>query len=410
MPAPASPPTSRPRSQGRSHPRSLAPGLVAARLPRALHPLAWWVWAVGLATAASRTADPVVLLLTLAVLGLVVSARRADAPWARALRYYLYAGLLVVGLRVVFRVVFPGPAAADDTVLVHLPQLPLPGWFAGVQVGGAVTLEAVTSAALDGLRLATLIACLGAANALANPRRVLQLLPGALYELGAATTVAVSAAPQLVESVQRIRRAQRLRGGSERGLSALRAIAVPTLHDALDRSLRLAAGMDSRGYGRAGTATPGTRRAARALLLAGLLALCVGVYALLDPTTPRLLAVGGVVLGVAASTAGLALGGRRVSRTRYRPDPWRWPESVVAAGGVLVAAVSLALPTYDPFAPPAAGLSRAGLGASLAAPSYVALAALLLAAAAGFAAPPPAPTTRTARPAPARAERTEVAA
>ncbi|WP_211355938.1 energy-coupling factor transporter transmembrane component T [Lapillicoccus jejuensis] len=379
---------------------SLAP----ARLPRALHPLAWWVWAVGLATAASRTADPVVLLLTLAVLGLVVSARRADAPWARALRYYLYVGLLVVGLRIVFRVVFPGPAAADDTVLLHLPQLPLPGWFAGVQVGGAVTLEAVTSAALDGLRLATLIACLGAANALANPRRVLQLLPGALYELGAATTVAVSAAPQLVESVQRIRRAQRLRGGSERGLSALRAIAVPTLHDALDRSLRLAAGMDSRGYGRSGTATPATRRAARALLLGGLLALCVGVYALLDPTTPRALAGVGVGAGVAASVAGLALGGRRVSRTRYRPDPWRWPESVVAAGGVLVAAVSLVLPTYDPFAP-GAGAAADVLGGA----SYVALGALLLAAAAGFAAPVPAATTPSARPAPA-ADRAEVAA
>ncbi len=70
-------------------------------------------------------------------------------------------------------------------------------------------------------------------------------------------------------------------------------------------------------------------------------------------------------------------------------------EWVVAAGGVLVAAVTLVLPTYDPFAP-----SAAGLGATLAAPSYAALATLLLAAAAGFAAPPPASTAPAARLAP----------
>ena len=33
-----------------------------ARLPRDLHPVAWWVWALGLATAASFTTNPLVLL------------------------------------------------------------------------------------------------------------------------------------------------------------------------------------------------------------------------------------------------------------------------------------------------------------------------------------------------------------
>jgi energy-coupling factor transport system permease protein len=37
--------------------------------------------------------------------------------------------------------------------------------------------------------------------------------------------------------------------------------------------------------------------------------------------------------------AGLALGGRRVARTRYRPDPWGWPEWAVAASGLLPAVV-----------------------------------------------------------------------
>ena len=139
-------------------------------------------------------------------------------------------------------------------------SIPTPSWYAGVQIGGPVSLQAVLSAALDGARLACLLCCIGAANTLANPKRALRVLPGALYELGVAVTVALSVAPQLVDSAQRVRRGRRLRGSDRRGLRALRAIAVPVLHDALERSLLLAAAMDSRGYGRTGRATRASRR------------------------------------------------------------------------------------------------------------------------------------------------------
>ena len=36
-------------------------------LPRDLHPLAWWAWAIGLATAASFTTNPLLLLLIIGV-------------------------------------------------------------------------------------------------------------------------------------------------------------------------------------------------------------------------------------------------------------------------------------------------------------------------------------------------------
>ena len=54
------------------------------RLPRPLHPGAWWLWALGLATAASRRRNPRLLALVVAVAGYVVAARRTRAPWARA--------------------------------------------------------------------------------------------------------------------------------------------------------------------------------------------------------------------------------------------------------------------------------------------------------------------------------------
>ena len=97
--------------------------------------------------------------------------------------------------------------------------------------------------------------CVGAANSLANPKRLLRSVPPALYEIGTALVVAVTVLPQFADSVRRIRAAQRLRAGETGRVRALRRLVVPVLEDALERSLALAAGMDTRGYGRAGDVT-----------------------------------------------------------------------------------------------------------------------------------------------------------
>ncbi len=339
-----------------SAPPTVAPGRLPARsrqggrLARSLHPVAWWIWALALAVAASRTTNPLLLLLILAVLGLVVALRRGDAPWARGYRFYLVMALTIIAIRIAFRVVFESGLTPGDQILFRLPRIPTPSWYAGVQIGGPVSLQAVLSAALDGARLACLLLCIGAANTLANPKRALRVLPGALYELGVAVTVALSVAPQLVESIQRVRRARRLRGAAGRGVRALRAVAIPVLHDALERSLRLAAAMDSRGYGRTGTASRGSRRLTAALLLAGLAGLCLGAYAILGSGMPAALGTGGFAAGALMCVAGLSIGGRRVSRSHYRPDPWRWPEWVVTCCG-LASAIGLCFSTgYNPAA------------------------------------------------------------
>jgi energy-coupling factor transport system permease protein len=365
----------------------------AARIPRALHPIAWWVWAIGLAVAVSRTTNPLLLVLVLGVLGLVVSSRRTRAPWARAFKYYLALAGVIMVVRIAFRVVFAAPVSLGDHVLFDLPALHTPGWYAGIQVLGPVTLEAVLAAAVDGLRLGTLMCCIGAANALANPRRALRALPGALYELGIILVVAISIAPQLVESIQRVRNARRLRAGSEKGLRALGGILMPVLEDALDRSLLLAAAMDSRGYGRQGTDTPRTRRLTGGLLVAGLLGMCAGAYGLLDGTAPRLLGLPSLAVGAVLCVSGLVLGSRRVTRTTYRPDPWWWPEWVVAGCGVLTAVVFFVTSSYDP-------LNLTPVVSPLAWPTLplVPTLAVLLAALPAVVAPPPVRSTRTSRP------------
>src|SRR5690606_24529182 len=153
-------------------------------LARDLHPVAWWIWALGLAAAASRTTNPWLLGMVVLVASLTVVARRGDAPWALSFRLYLLLGLVVVVLRVVFRVLFGG--GLGEAVLLDLPAVPLPEWTSGITLLGPVTSESLLAGLYDGMRLAAVIICVGAANSLANPRRLLASLPAALYEVGTA--------------------------------------------------------------------------------------------------------------------------------------------------------------------------------------------------------------------------------
>lgn len=329
------------------------PRLIPA--PRALHPGAWWLWALGLAAAASRTTNPILLVLVIAVAGYVVTARRTDAPWARAYSVFLTLGLVVLGIRVLFGCVMG--AQIPGHVLVTLPRVHLPDWAAGVRLGGPVTVEGMVAASYDGLRMAALLACVGAANALANPSRLLAVVPGALYEAGVAVVVALSVAPQVMVSVRRVRAARRLRGRHHRGLRGLAGLAMPVLEGALERALELAASMDSRGYGRRAAGAARQQRLTAAITVVGLLGIMAGVYGMLDGGTPGLLGLPLLGLGVALAAAGLALGGRRVTRTRYRPDPWQTPEWLVAGCGLAAAVAFLAVGADPRLHPQAAPLA-----------------------------------------------------
>lgn len=302
------------------------------RLPRALHPVAWWLWAIGLGVAASQTTNPLVLLLLIAATAFVVVSRRGDAPWAGGFRAYLILALIIIGVRVVFRMLLDGSGGAH--VLFDLPEIPLPKAAAGIRLGGPVSAESMLAAVYDGLRLATLLLCVGAANVLADPKRLLKATPAALHEVSVAVVVALSVAPQLIESGQRVRRARRLRGEARQRFRLIQQVLIPVLTDALDRSLLLAAAMDARGFGRRSAVARAERLLSGGLVLAGLVAVAVGAYGVLDARSPWFLSWPALVVGVASGLAGLVLGGRQVVRSRYRPDPWRVEEWLVAACGL----------------------------------------------------------------------------
>ncbi|GAA2986741.1 energy-coupling factor transporter transmembrane component T [Streptomyces fulvorobeus] len=300
---------------------------------------AWWLWALGLATAASRTSNPLLLGLLVGVAGYVVAARRTDAPWARSYGAFLKLGLFVVAVRLVFSVLLGSPVPGTHP-LFTLPEVPVPDWARGVRIGGRVTGEQVVFALYDGARLATLLICVGAANSLANPARLLKSLPGALYEAGVAVVVAMTFAPNMVADVVRLRTARRLRGRPTGGIRAVLQIGLPVLEGALERSVAVAASMDARGYGRTAQVPPAVRRTTNVLTLGGLLGVCAGTYGLLA-AQGALYGLPLLVVGLAAAMAGLRLGGRRSVRTRYRPDRWGARAWLVACSGAVVAAAMI---------------------------------------------------------------------
>ncbi len=283
----------------------------------------------------------------------------------------------------------------------------MPSWFAGVTLGGPITLEETLQALYQGLVLATMLACIGAANSLASPARLLASVPAALYEIGVAVVVAMTFAPQLVGDVDRVRTARRLRGRPDRGLRALAGSVMPVLEGTLERAVDLAAAMDSRGYGRTGDLARGVRRTSAALLLGGLVGVVVGLYGLLAGGTSGTTGIALLVVGVAAAGTGMALAGRRAIRTRYRPDPWALPEWLVSASGAVAGLVLVGVSIVSPDV----------LVGPVAPPTWPALPvlpalAILVAALAGVAAPrPPGPAVvRTLREDDRRAHREGVAA
>lgn len=335
-----------------------------------------------MAGAASLGTNP--LLNVLIGLGVVtvVLLRRTDDPWARTVAAYLGLAVFIVALRLLFAVVAGAPIGT--TVLFSLPQLDLPDWAAGIRIGGPVTAEGLAYTAYDSIRLAVMLICLGGANALANPRRALKSVPAALYEASVAIVIALSVAPQLIESTARVRRAQRLRGGAGSGWSAVAAVVTPVLSDAVDRSLRLAAGMESRGFGRTrqGARPPATLTAT--LLLSALLATLGGFWLLAGTgSVDRIVAAALLTFGVLGVGAGLRHSGRRLAVTRYRPEPWTPRDTALAASGLLALATAAVLsstalpdafaamhPSTDPLEwprlLPAMGLILAGVLAPLA--------------------------------------------
>lgn len=245
------------------------------RLVRWVHPVAWWIWAIGVAAAASITANPLLLLGLATAALLVMVLRGASAPWAASLQPMLRIAAVLIVARMLLQSAIGAPMGTH--VLLHLPSVPLPDWLSGIRLGGIVTIESLAMGAVEGLRFAAILTCVAAATSVAAPSRLFRALPARLGDVGTLLIVAATLVPHLVQDFRRTAAARRLRGRPIRGVRAAAASLTPVVDAALERSLQLAASMFSRGYG------------------------------------------------------------LPVRATRHRPDPWRPAETVVAVSGVAAA-------------------------------------------------------------------------
>lgn len=327
--------------------------------------------------AATRGSSPWLSVCVLLAAVVAVLLRRAPAA-PPVLRMFAVVTLVALAVRVV-GVVLLG-SGSGTTVLLDLPAATV---WPGITFGGPVTAESLRAVAYTTGQLAAILICLGAACELAPPRRLLPYLPAGLYEVGTAVVVALTYAPQVAEHAAAVRTARALRRptGGRAGLREMVMLAGPVLDAALDRSVALAASMESRGFARTQTSSTARRRVLAALSLGGLAAVVVGMFLMLGTggPTPGTLVLAG--LGVAAVLAAL-LTGHRTGRTRYRLDPWRWPETVLVTGGVLAVAGTWWAQATVP------GAMTPDPSVVLPDPPLVACAGILLAALAAVATPP----------------------
>ncbi|WP_296629879.1 energy-coupling factor transporter transmembrane component T [Rhodoluna sp.] len=299
-------------------------------------PATWWVLGICLAFASGMTSNPLILISTIAFCVAVILIAREPAPWSQSLKFYLGLSAFILLTRVAFRIVFNYSAPADDTLL-QLPALEINlGLGGSISMLGNVSAASLGAAFADGLRLSAIILSIGLANTLANPRKLLKSTPAALYEIASAISVAINLAPQLIESLQRVRRARSLRGRSK-GLGALAGTVIPVLEDTIDHSLALAASMDARGFGRRGTMSRFEQTLARLMSLGSLLATSMAIYLFLVNGQLQLLALALGLLAVAFAAIAVRITSRKSNRTRLIKANWQSQDfAVMAFGGVAI--------------------------------------------------------------------------
>ena len=187
-----------------------------------MHPGAWVLWALSATLVAISTTNPFYLVPLVAVAALVHALAGGRGTSGASFRIFLLFGLIAMTVR---------------TALV---------------VFGTVDAESIAAAALEGLRLAAMLAVYGAFNNVTEPQSLLRLAPRRFHEPALAAALALSIAPRTIHAARAVREAQRLRGITIARWRSLPALAVPVLETGLEDAVVLAESMDARGHGRAG--------------------------------------------------------------------------------------------------------------------------------------------------------------
>jgi energy-coupling factor transport system permease protein len=280
----------------------------------AWHAAAWLLWACAAATSVQLAPSPVYAVLVIGLAALVVEVHAADSPYARAFPALVAIGVVFALIRIVLAV---ATTHGVGDVLFTTPALTLPKLLGGFTVGGTVEAPVLLQSAAQGLAIVGIMAVFGAFNGVASHYELVQTAPRAFHELGLVVTVALAFVPSTVLAVREVREADRARTGrrpSRRGGGLVRLV-VPVLESGMERAVRLAESMESRGFARAGSSRED--QAAAWLGLFALVALA-GAFVALVGRAAMAAAIAGLI-GCAAVVGAIALASAGTRRVRYRP-------------------------------------------------------------------------------------------
>ena len=181
--------------------------------------------------------------LTAIAVALFVAYRKVAPARRRIVRITLFISLFALIFRMSIAVLVGVPM--PGRTLFTLPQLHLPHFIVGITIGGPVTSDRLYYSFREVLLFISLIIVVGVANALTSPHRALRVLPHRFYGFGLAITIANTFLPMTANSSKRVALAMRMRGQKY----SARRLMIPVLEEALERSVELAASLESRGYG-----------------------------------------------------------------------------------------------------------------------------------------------------------------
>ena len=346
------------------------------------HTLTWLTWLVAAAYLALVNQQPLQSALLILATALVFQVASRRNPLGQSWHAFLRLGLGVWLVALLFNLL---SSHAGVVVFFTLPRRwPL--------IGGPITLEALLYGLASGGSLFAMLLVFATFNLAADQHRLLRRIPTGLFQAGLVVSIALAFVPQMVQGLQQIREAQRIRGFKLRGLRDLIPLFVPLVTTGLERSLTLAESIEARGFGGvAGTATgsvaPRVRSGAEhkpswgrviasdyghkglaqrqawqsATTLVGLLAVLGGLVWQAVQPAPRWPGWAGLGLGIALVLAALYQQGRSVRRTHYQRELWRACDTWVALASVasialvsytrIRAPLTLSYYPYPPFCP-----------------------------------------------------------
>lgn len=312
---------------------------------RWLHPLAWWIWGLTAATIAIVSENWVIHLTIFTAIMTVIYTKRPNASWGNSLSILLRLVLFIIGFRlmieIVFGVHFGGP------ILLALPEVHLPNWLGGIELGGSIGATGALSAFLHGFKLATVLVSAAAPATLIPPNLLLKSLPNAIYEAGLVTVIAVGFLPTLSADVRRIRSSSALRGKPAVGIRQNIRLMMPLIDSSLNRAVTLANAMESRGFGKTKMNVVNSNIIGLSLIC-GLFLLLISIYQILRNRFDNISFLI-MILAISTISISIIVGGRIRLRTRFEKLVFAPHEMLIIASSLLVVWLGLSQPLILPI-------------------------------------------------------------